>query len=91
MNNPRWSPDGTLLYYVSEADGFRCIRARRLDPATKRPIGQPFDVYHSHSARRSLMNAWFAWLEISVSPDKLFFNLGEPTGNIWMAEWKPRS
>ena len=37
------------------------------------------------------MNAWFAWLEISVSPDKLFFNLGETTGNIWMAEWKPKS
>ena len=91
LNNPRWSPDGNLLYYVSEADGFRCIRARRLDPATKRPSGQPFDVFHSHSARRSLMNAWFAWLEISVSTDKLFFNLGETTGNIWMAEWKPES
>ena len=91
LDKPRWSPDGNLLYYVSEADGFRCIRARRLDPATKRPSGQPFDVYHSHSARRSLMNAWFAWLEISVSPDKVFFNLGETTGNIWMAEWKPGS
>ena len=91
LDKPRWSPDGNLLYYVSEADGFRCIRARRLDPATKRPSGRPFDVYHSHSARRSLMNAWFAWLEISVSSDKLFFNLGETTGNIWMAEWKSGS
>jgi hypothetical protein len=35
------------------------------------------------------MNAWFGSLEISVSQDKLFFNLGETTGNIWMAEWKP--
>lgn len=89
LDKSRWSPDGNLLYYVSEEDGFRCIRARRLDPATKRPVGQPFDVYHSHSARRSLMNAWFGSLEISVSQDKLFFNLGETTGNIWMAEWKP--
>ena len=90
LDKPRWSPDGNLLYYASEEDGFRCIRARRLDPATKRPVGEPFDVYHSHNARRSLMNAWFGSLEISVSQDRLFFNLGETTGNVWMAEWKPR-
>ena len=89
LDKPRWSPDGNLLYYLSEADGFRCIRAQRLDPATKRPVGQAFDVYHSHSARRSLMNAWFGSLEISVSADRLFFNLGETTGNLWLAEWKP--
>jgi serine/threonine protein kinase len=89
LDKSRWSPDANLLYYVSEVDGFRCIRARRLNPATKRPVGQPFDVYHSHSARRSLMNAWFGSLELSISQDKLFFNLGETTGNIWMAEWKP--
>jgi hypothetical protein len=34
------------------------------------------------------MNPWLGLLEISVSPDKLLFNLGETTGNIWMAEWK---
>jgi Tol biopolymer transport system component len=89
VDKSRWSPDGNLLYFISEADGYRCIRARRLDPATKRPVGPPIDVYHSHSARRSLMNPWLGLLEISVSPDKLLFNLGETTGNIWMAEWKP--
>lgn len=36
-----------------------------------------------------MMNAWMRSLEISVTRDKLFFNLGETTGNIWMAEWKP--
>jgi Tol biopolymer transport system component len=88
LDKPRWSPNGNLLYYASEADGFRCIRARRLDPATKRPVGPSFDVYHSHSARRSLMNAWLGSLEVSVTRDRMFFNLGETTGNIWMAEWK---
>lgn len=53
------------------------------------PIGPPIDVYHSHSARRSLMNAGIPFLELSLSPDKLVFNLGGTTGNIWMAEWKP--
>jgi eukaryotic-like serine/threonine-protein kinase len=89
QDKPRWSPDGNLLYYTSEADGFRCIWAQRLDPATKRPIGPPLEIYHSHSARRSLANAGIPiFWEIALTRDKLFFNLGETTGNIWMAEWK---
>jgi Tol biopolymer transport system component len=37
-DKPTWSPDGNLLYMVSERDGFRCIWAQRLHPATKRPL-----------------------------------------------------
>lgn len=86
----RWSPDGNLLYFVSDRDGYRCIYARRLEPGTKRPLGGVFDVYHSHSARRSLMGMGFRFLEISVTRDRMFFNLGETTGNIWMAKLEDR-
>jgi serine/threonine protein kinase/Tol biopolymer transport system component len=91
LDKSRWSADGSLLYYTSEADGFRCIRARRLDASTKEPVGPPIDVYHSHNARRSLTNPWLGFLELSIGAGKLFFNFGETTGNIWMAESKPRS
>jgi serine/threonine protein kinase len=87
-DKPRWSPDGNLLYFICQRDGYRCIWAQRLDPTTKRPVGEAFDVYHSHSARRSLMNAGVRFLEISLGGDKLVFNLGEITGNIWMTELK---
>ena len=50
------------------------------------PIGPPIDVYHSHSAWRSLANPWLGSSELSVSLGKLFFNLGETTGSIWAAE-----
>ena len=83
---PRWSPDGNLLYYTSDRDGFRCIRAQRLDPVSKRPIGAPFDVYHSHGARTSLMNAGIQFLDISLTPNRLIFNLEERAGNIWLAK-----
>ncbi|MGH9657139.1 MAG: hypothetical protein ACRD96_01270, partial [Bryobacteraceae bacterium] len=83
---PRWSPDGSLLYYTSDRDGFRCVRAQRLDPATKRPVRAAFDVYHSHGARTSLMNAGIQFMDISVTRDRLIFNLEERTGNIWMAK-----
>jgi Tol biopolymer transport system component len=51
---PHWSPDGNLLYFVSNRDGFWCLGAQALDPQTKRPAGPPIDVYHFHSARRSI-------------------------------------
>ncbi len=82
-DKPRWSPDGNLLYFTSERDGFRCIWAQRLDAVSKRPVGAPFGVYHFHTSRRSLMNVGLGPLEISVARNALVFNLGEITGNIW--------
>ena len=82
-DKPRWSPDGNVLYFVSEQDGFRCIWALRLDPATKRPLGAAFPIFHAHEARRSLMNIGWGELQISVARDKIVFNLSERTGNIW--------
>ncbi|HEU5314665.1 MAG TPA: hypothetical protein VFX49_01035, partial [Chloroflexota bacterium] len=89
-DKPVWSPDGNLLYFTSDRDGFRCIWGQRLDPETKRPVGPALDIYHSHSARRSLLNANIIPLELQVAPGRLLFHLGESTANIWMVEWKRR-
>ncbi|MBS1858991.1 MAG: PD40 domain-containing protein [Acidobacteria bacterium] len=83
---PAWSPGGGLLYYLSDRDGFRCIWARRLDPASKTPQGDEFAVQHFHSARRSLRrilgNGGYPGL--SAAPGRLVFSFGELTGNIWL-------
>jgi Tol biopolymer transport system component len=83
-----WSPDGSLVYTNSGRDGFECIWARRLDPITKRPAGEPFAVFHSHNARISLSNQ--SVVSLAIGRDKMLFSMGEHTGNIWMAEWKPQ-
>jgi Tol biopolymer transport system component len=83
VSSPRWSLDGNMIYLVSTLDGFRCIWAQRLNPATKRPEGSPVPVYHSHGSRRSLLNVGLNLLEISVARDKIVFPLGEVTGNLW--------
>jgi Tol biopolymer transport system component/predicted Ser/Thr protein kinase len=81
-----WSPDGNLLYFLSERDGFRCIWAQRLD-AAKRPAGAAFPVQHFHTSRRSLtavvdpVNTGMA-----VGRDRIVFSMIEQTGNIWMKE-----
>jgi serine/threonine protein kinase/Tol biopolymer transport system component len=85
-DKPRFSPDGHLLYFTSERDGYRCLWARRLNPQTGEPEGAPFAVYHGHSSRRSMLNVGLTPLEVALGPDQIVFVQGEVTGNIWMAE-----
>jgi Tol biopolymer transport system component/DNA-binding winged helix-turn-helix (wHTH) protein len=85
-DKPRFSPDGKLLYFTSDRDGFMCLWAQRLEPATKRPSGAPFPVRHFHSARLSMAGVLLQWHDISVARDRIVLNLAELTGNIWMAQ-----
>jgi Tol biopolymer transport system component len=78
-----WAPGGELLYFLSERDRFRCIWAQPLDAATKKPVGDPFNVAHFHQASRSMVDAGF---NMAVSRDSLFFALANLSGNVWMLE-----
>jgi Tol biopolymer transport system component len=86
---PSWSPDGNLLYFLSQRDGFRCIWAQKLHPATKKPLGEPFEVQHFHRSRRSLLrivNARSEQVGFRVTNDRAFFSMDEVTGNLWITE-----
>jgi Tol biopolymer transport system component len=86
--DPAWSPSASLLYYISDRDGFRCIWARRLDSSTKKPAGDAFPVRHFHGSRQSLSP--FANMNylcgLSAGGNWLVISLGERTANIWMRE-----
>jgi len=82
-DKPRWSPDATLLYFVSDRDGHFCLWAQRLEGRTKRPIGNAFPLYHFHNSRLAMINVGTGALEIDVARDKIVMGLGELTGNIW--------
>jgi serine/threonine protein kinase/Tol biopolymer transport system component len=84
---PAWSEDGNSLYWISERDGWRCVVRRRLDPATKKPVGETSYMQHFHGARHSMM--YFPYIldcRLSIARDKIVFSLAERTGNIWMTE-----
>ena len=83
---PRWSPDGNLLYFLSERDGFRCFWAQPVNPTSKHPVGSPFAVHHFHSARFSIRMEDTSAVGFSVARDKIVFSMGETTGNIWKAK-----
>lgn len=83
VNKPRWSPNGNWLYYTSDRDGFTCIWASPLDPFTKRPLGAPKGVMHFHTGGSSLDASY--GLELSIAVDKLVVDIGNSSGNIWLA------
>ena len=83
---PGWAPDGNLLYFWSDRDGSPCFWAQRLDPATKHPTGEPLSIQHFHSRALSWKNLYLGAPDVAVAPDKIVFNLGEHTGNIWLTQ-----
>ena len=91
MTNAARAGNGALIYYVSDRDGFNCIWAQRLEPYTKRPVGEPLAIYHSHDPRRSIFNVDLGVQEISVARDEIVFNMATVTGNVWMMDPVERS
>lgn len=79
----RWSPDGTLLYFVSDRDGHLCLWAQRLDGKSKRPLGTPFPVRHFHDSGFGMQSVGVGLLEIDAARDKVVFGVDELTSNIW--------
>jgi Tol biopolymer transport system component len=81
---PWWSPDGNLLYFLSTRDESECIWAQPLDPATKRPRGDPRAVHHFHGERRRIARG--GSFGPAMGGGRLVFALGDLTGNVWLAE-----
>jgi Tol biopolymer transport system component len=82
-DKPRWSPDSSTIYFISDRDGHYCLWSQPLSRATKRPAGKPAPLYHFHDSRLAMINVGTGMLEIDVARDKLVVGLGELTGNIW--------
>ncbi|MEO7653390.1 MAG: hypothetical protein ABIZ80_23270, partial [Bryobacteraceae bacterium] len=85
--SPMWSPDANLLYFVTGRSSFQDYWAVRLDPETKRPAGEPFEVLAFHNARRPALAAFGK----AVTKDRFFWAMQEFKGNIWIAEKQPAS
>jgi len=88
LGTPRWSPDGSRLYFLANRDGFRCLWAQALDPATKRPRGEAFAVFHAHRNPWRMLGPRTAF-SFTVGRDRLVFNAAEVTGNVLMGRLPP--
>ncbi|MCX6561204.1 MAG: protein kinase [Candidatus Aminicenantes bacterium] len=81
VSNPRWSPNGGYVYFLSERDGRCRLYAQKLDPRSKKPQGEAQAVFTSPGERINLnypMGNGF----IDVAADKIIFTVDEASGNI---------
>ena len=70
-DKPQFSPDGNTVYFTSSRDGYFCIWAQRLDPATKRPVGEPHRLRalpQLGRAGRCVLSVHRQYPQISASP-----------------------
>jgi hypothetical protein len=81
-----WSPDGNLLYILSEhgEGNLNWLDAQRLDPQSKRPLGQPFTVYHFKEPRVPTMDP--IWNHPAAVEGKILLELGGISTNVWMID-----
>jgi Tol biopolymer transport system component/tRNA A-37 threonylcarbamoyl transferase component Bud32 len=78
--NPEWSRDGNMLYFNSDRDGSTCLWAVRLDPTTKKPVGEPFALKHFHGNPQYYTN----FPTFSVGTDRIVISLDELQSDVWM-------
>ena len=84
-SHPWWSPDGNTLYYRSRRDGFHCLWAQTLDPATKKPRDLLRALQHFHG-RVKTVNVGGGAFGYAMTNDRLYLPLSEPKANVWLAE-----
>jgi Tol biopolymer transport system component len=80
---PRWSPDGSLLYFGSTRDGYACLWAQRLHPRSKRPEGEPFAVQHFHLPTLQLQAPSFS-NPFALGAGQALLSIRERAGGLWM-------
>ena len=83
LSNPRWSPNGRYVYYLSEKSGRCGLYAQKFDPQAKKPLGDAQAVFFSRGERINL-NFPKGGGFIDVAADKIVFTVDEIMGNIFL-------
>jgi len=84
-DKPRWGPDGRVLFFVSNRTGVANVWGRRVDPASGRPIGEPFPVTSFRSAQFQLTPRTVQ-MDIAVTSTHLMLPISESRSDIWMLD-----
>jgi len=83
---PQWSEDGKTIYFLSRRDGNWCVWAQRFDPEQGRPVGKAFEVRAYHDPQNTPGSVSASGLNLSAGGGKLYLNVLETTGNIYLGE-----
>ncbi|HEX8843577.1 MAG TPA: protein kinase [Pyrinomonadaceae bacterium] len=83
---PRWSPDGKIIYFVSNYNSsFLNVWGIRFDPAEGRAVGEPFRVT-SFESPGQMISPRLGVMEMSLNKNRLALPITDISGSIWMLE-----
>jgi Tol biopolymer transport system component/DNA-binding winged helix-turn-helix (wHTH) protein len=82
-DKPRWGPDGSVLYFVSNRSGIANVWGRHFDSSTGTPVGEPFAVTSFRSAQFQLTPRTVQ-MDIAITATQLLLPMSESRSDIWM-------
>ena len=84
-DKPRWSPDGKVIYFLSDRTGLFNVWGIRFNPASGRPLGEPFHVTSFDSPTLKVSRGT-PIAEFSLTEDRLLLPLEHSSGGIWVLD-----
>lgn len=84
-DKPRWSPDGRIIYFLSERRGFFNVWGIHFDPVNRRTEGEPFQVT-SFDNPRLMVAEVMGDVGLSLTEDKLIVTVSQVSGSIWVLD-----
>ena len=85
-DKPRWSADGTLLYFWLRQGSLYNVWALRFDDVHGTAVGAPFQVTHFEGRARQITSIDTGGSEQSVSRTGILLPMTDTTGSIWMLD-----
>ena len=84
-DKPRWSPDGRIIYFVSERGGSFNVWGIHFDPVKGRAEGEPFQVTAFDNPRLMVADVIPA-VGLSLTQDQLIVTVSQVSGSIWVLD-----
>jgi Tol biopolymer transport system component/DNA-binding winged helix-turn-helix (wHTH) protein len=84
-DKPRWSPDGRIIYYLSERRGFFNVWGIRFDPVNGRSEGEPFQVTSFDNPRLMVADV-MGDVGLSLTQNQLIVTVSQMSGSIWVLD-----
>jgi Tol biopolymer transport system component len=80
-----WSPDGSLLYFLLQRDGNRCLWAQRVEPTKRHLVGEAFAVQHFHKMTQAFIRLSTGRV---IGGGRFVYSSSESPSNVWMTTVK---
>jgi Tol biopolymer transport system component/DNA-binding winged helix-turn-helix (wHTH) protein len=84
-DKPRWSPDGKIIYFVSERGGFFNVWGIHFDPVNGRAEGEPFRVTAFDNPRLMVAEVMPS-VGLTLTEGRLIVTVSQVSGSIWVLD-----